>query len=126
MALVGEEVVGGIGAFVLSTCLSLIFGEIIPQSVCAKFGLTIGYHTSWIVRVLVFLFYPIGWPLAKLLDLLVGAEAFDGYSRKELTELIAFHARVSMLLFVDIVLIPHLQNGQLNNKPDGLMMEINY
>jgi metal transporter CNNM len=94
LTLLGAETIGGIGAFVLSTCLSLLFGEILPQAVCARFGLTIGFHTAWLVRALVVVFAPLGWPLSKLLDVLVGREAFEGYSRKELNELIAFHSQV--------------------------------
>ena len=33
---------GGLGAVVLSTTLIVIFGEIIPQAVCARYGLSIG------------------------------------------------------------------------------------
>ena len=40
---------GGIYAILVSTVLVLIFGEILPQSVCAKYGLEIGYFFAWCV-----------------------------------------------------------------------------
>jgi CBS domain containing-hemolysin-like protein len=33
---------GGVGAVILSTCLIVVFGEIIPQAICARHGLRIG------------------------------------------------------------------------------------
>jgi metal transporter CNNM len=41
-----QDVKGGIFAVVASSILILIFGEVIPQSVCAKHGLTIGAWSS--------------------------------------------------------------------------------
>lgn len=41
-----QEMMGGWVAVVVSTGLIVIFGEIIPQSVCAKHGLSIGAKSS--------------------------------------------------------------------------------
>ncbi len=41
-----QDVKGGWLAVLASTILIVIFGEIIPQSVCAKHGLTIGSWSS--------------------------------------------------------------------------------
>jgi metal transporter CNNM len=41
-----QEMMGGLVAIVVSTGLIVIFGEIIPQSVCAKWGLSIGARSS--------------------------------------------------------------------------------
>jgi metal transporter CNNM len=41
-----KEMMGGWVAIVVSTCLIVIFGEIIPQSLCAKWGLSIGAKSS--------------------------------------------------------------------------------
>jgi metal transporter CNNM len=42
-----REVQGGWFAVLTSTLLIVIFGEIIPQSICAKYGLSVG---SWASR----------------------------------------------------------------------------
>ena len=46
---------GGISAVLISTFLVLIFGEIIPQAVCSKYGLEIGAFFAWPVRILTYL-----------------------------------------------------------------------
>lgn len=46
------------------------------------------------VRCLIFVFYPISWPVAKLLTYLLGAHAGVVYRRTELKELVAMHAEM--------------------------------
>lgn len=41
-----KDIRGGWPAVVMSTVLIVIFGEIIPQSVCAKYGLKIGAQSA--------------------------------------------------------------------------------
>jgi metal transporter CNNM len=41
-----REMMGGLVAIMISTALIVIFGEIIPQSVCARWGLSIGARSS--------------------------------------------------------------------------------
>ena len=54
----------GAAGGILSTAFILIFGEVIPQSVCSRYGLAAGAKTADIVRLFVFLLYPIAWPPA--------------------------------------------------------------
>eukprot|EP01079_Euglenida_sp_SAG-EU17-18_P010373 gene10373-1880_t len=61
-------------AIILSVSFVLFFGEVIPQAVCQRFGLAIGGWLSWLVTLLMFLALPISWPVAKLLDLLLGSD----------------------------------------------------
>ncbi|KAH8929463.1 DUF21-domain-containing protein [Atractiella rhizophila] len=82
---------GGIQAVVASTALIVIFSEIIPQSVCTRFGLQIGAKCAFLVRFLIYLFYIIAWPVAKLLHFVLGPHSGIVYRRAELKELIALH-----------------------------------
>ncbi len=59
-------------AVLLSVTVVLIFGEVLPQAVCSRFGLVIGAYSSWFVSMLMTITYPISFPIAKLLDLLLG------------------------------------------------------
>ena len=47
--------------------------RIIPQALCTRFGMAIGYYCSPIVLALMVVFLPIGYPLSLLLDCILGA-----------------------------------------------------
>ncbi|GMK58942.1 hypothetical protein CspeluHIS016_0603840 [Cutaneotrichosporon spelunceum] len=84
-----DSVIGGGWIAILgATGLELIFGEVIPQAICNKYGLAIGATFAPFVRALVYLLYPIGKPLAMFLDHLFGAHGEGVRYRK--AELKAF------------------------------------
>ena len=59
---------GGWPAVVTSTVSIVIFGEIIPQSICVRYGLQVGALFSPFVLCLMYLMYPVAYPCALLLD----------------------------------------------------------
>eukprot|EP01134_Creolimax_fragrantissima_P008562 CFRG8562T1 len=84
-----ESVVGGgLIAVIGSTIAIVIFGEILPQSVCTRHGLAVGAHTIWITRVFVLVMFIFAYPISKILDWLLGRELGVMYSRQELKELV--------------------------------------
>ncbi len=48
--------------------------RIIPQALCTRYGLAIGYYCSPFVLLLMAVFYPIAFPIAMLLDKVLGKE----------------------------------------------------
>lgn len=87
--------VPGISQFValfLPTITVMLFGEIIPQSFCTRYGLAVGAHCVWIVRFLQLFFSPIAWPLAWILDRVLGEELGTVYSHHQLKGLIDIHS----------------------------------
>ncbi|KAH0727873.1 hypothetical protein KY290_003589 [Solanum tuberosum] len=79
------------GAILISVTLILLFGEIIPQSLCSRHGLTIGATMAPFVRVLVWICFPIAYPIGKLLDYLLGHQNSGLFRRAELKTLVHFH-----------------------------------
>ncbi|PVF97550.1 DUF21-domain-containing protein [Serendipita vermifera] len=79
---------GGLAAVLISTTM---IGEIIPQAVCAKYGLSIGAHCAPFVLLLMYIFAPIAWPIAKLLDWVLGAHDEHTYKKAELKSFLQFH-----------------------------------
>ncbi|CZT40839.1 uncharacterized protein RSE6_00503 [Rhynchosporium secalis] len=90
-----QDVKGGLFAIATSTVLIVIFGEIIPQSVCAKHGLSIGAFSSRYVIWLMYVLFPIAYPISKVLDRLLGQSYGTIFNREGLKTLVALHERLS-------------------------------
>merc|ERR1719499_1267755 len=88
---------GGILAFIISTALIVIFGEIIPQATCSRYALFIGAKTVVIVRVLMLLLSPLAYPVSLVLDYVLGPEFGNMYSNLELKKLIELHKEDDMV-----------------------------
>eukprot|EP00879_Flechtneria_rotunda_P029183 GHRR01031463.1.p1 GENE.GHRR01031463.1~~GHRR01031463.1.p1 ORF type:complete len:339 (+),score=75.40 GHRR01031463.1:449-1465(+) len=80
-----------ITAIVISVTAVLVFGEILPQAVCSRYGLAIGYYCTWLVRTLMVLTSPISYPIGKLLDFLLGSEHRALFRRGQLKALVDIH-----------------------------------
>ncbi|KAH7051068.1 hypothetical protein B0J12DRAFT_77322 [Macrophomina phaseolina] len=87
---------GGMAAVVSSTVLIVIFGEILPQSVCVRYGLPIGAWMSPIVLALMWALCPVAFPIAKLLDHLLGADPGTVYKRAGLKALVTLHKTLGL------------------------------
>ena len=71
--------------------LLVIFGEVVPQSICVRYGLPIGAWTSPLVVGLMWIMFPIAWPTAKLLDYLLGEDHGTTYKKAGLKTLVTLH-----------------------------------
>ncbi|KAG9014757.1 hypothetical protein FRB94_010604 [Tulasnella sp. JGI-2019a] len=81
--------------------------RIIPQAACARYGLAIGAKFAPFVLCLMYLFSPIAWPIAKLLDYVLGVEGPTTYKKAELRSFLQFHRN------------PNGQFGTYNKPSDG-------
>ena len=86
-----------ITAVALSTTVVLIFGEVIPQAICSRYGLAVGANCVWLVRALMALAWPIAGPIAAVLDALLGHGASALFRRAQLKALVDAHAEVEGL-----------------------------
>ncbi|KDN42403.1 DUF21-domain-containing protein [Tilletiaria anomala UBC 951] len=85
---------GGIAAVLSSTLLIVIFGEIVPQSICARHGLAIGAFCAPLVHAVMIILAPIAWPTAKLLDWCLGEEQGTTYRKAELKTFVSLHQQI--------------------------------
>ncbi|OBZ67229.1 Metal transporter CNNM4 [Grifola frondosa] len=84
LPVISEPVLGGgPESVVVSTVLIVIFSEIIPQSLCTRYGLAIGANMVWFVRILIYSMGIVSWPVAKILELVLGQHHGIMYRRAE-------------------------------------------
>ncbi|RCI03135.1 hypothetical protein CU098_011842 [Rhizopus stolonifer] len=82
---------GGVWAVLLSTALVVIFGEVLPQSICVRYGLAIGAKCSKIVLVIMYLLYPIAYPTSLILNRFLGTTRGTTYKKAGLKCLVSMH-----------------------------------
>jgi metal transporter CNNM len=89
-------------SIIVSVCLVLIFAEVIPMALCTRYGLDVGAKLSWLVHLLIWICYPVAWPLSKALDWLFGHSAGTLFKRSQLKELINMHSKHSIQTAADV------------------------
>uniref|UniRef100_A0A7N0V534 CNNM transmembrane domain-containing protein n=1 Tax=Kalanchoe fedtschenkoi TaxID=63787 RepID=A0A7N0V534_KALFE len=78
-------------AILISVTLILMFGEILPQAICTRYGMTVGARMAPFVRILLMLFFPIAYPISKVLDWMLGKGHAALLRRAELKTFVDFH-----------------------------------
>ncbi|KAG9066939.1 hypothetical protein KI688_012851 [Linnemannia hyalina] len=86
-----SELGGGVFAILISTLLIVVFGEIIPQAACARYGLAIGSYCAKPMLVFMYIMSPVSYPIAMLLDKWLGVHHGTTYRRTELKTLVSLH-----------------------------------
>lgn len=97
IALFLDNIASGVVAGLVATGLILIFGEIVPQASFARYALVVGGKTVWLVKIIIFILYPLCAPIAWVLDKVLGDEMPTIYSKRELIEIIEEHEDMQRL-----------------------------
>lgn len=81
----------GVLAGLIATALIVIFGEILPQSLFSRYAMHLGAKVVPIIYIFHIVLFPITWPLALMLDKMLGGELPTIYSKRELKLLLEEH-----------------------------------
>ena len=95
LALLSGSVLAGVSAFLFSTVIITVVGEIIPQAYFSRHAIRIAAQLSPIVRFYQVVLYPVAKPTALVLDRWLGSEAIPFYGEQDLRELVKLHMKTS-------------------------------
>ncbi len=91
LTLLSNSVMAGLGAFLFSTIIITLFGEIFPQAFFSRKALSIGARLAPVLRTYQLLLFPVAKPVAMLLDAWLGKEGVDFLRERGIREMIRQH-----------------------------------
>lgn len=91
LSIVSSSIFGGLVGLFSSTFVILYMGEIIPQSICHRYGLIIGAYSIPMVKVLMALTAILSYPTSVVLDYFLGGEPATRYNKSQLRSLLNMH-----------------------------------
>ncbi len=91
LTLLSNSVMAGAIAFVFSTFVITLFGEIAPQAYFSRHALRMASALAPLLRFYQILLWPLAKPSAKVLDLWLGKEAVQFFRENEIEEIIRMH-----------------------------------
>jgi len=91
LALLSNSVMTGVVAFLFSTVLITLLGEIMPQAYFSRHAMRMGSLLAPLIRLYQFILYPVARPSALLLDLWLGEESIKYFRERDLHTVIKKH-----------------------------------
>ena len=93
LTLLSNSVMAGMVAFVFSTFIITLFGEITPQAYFSRNALRMASALAPVLRFYQLLLWPLARPTAWLLDLWLGKEAVQFFRENQIEEMLRMHIR---------------------------------
>jgi metal transporter CNNM len=95
LALLSGSVMAGVVAFLFSTVLITIVGEIVPQAYFSRHALRMASLLTPVIRTYQSVLFPVARPTALLLDLWLGKEAIVYFEERDLRDILKMHTQSS-------------------------------
>jgi len=134
LALLSGSVMSGVLAFLFSTVLITIIGEIVPQAYFSRHALKMASLLTPIIRFYQIVLFPLAKPTALLLDKWLGVEVINYFKEEDLQELVKIHVASSqtdigriegrgVLNFLNIDDLPISAEGEIIDQKSIIMLE---
>jgi len=91
LTLLSDSILAGVSAFIFSTVVITLVGEIMPQAYFSRNALRMASLLGPLLRFYQFLLYPVAKPSAKMLDWWLGKEGVQYFREQDLMEVIRKH-----------------------------------
>ncbi len=91
LALLSDSVMSGVAAFLFSTVLITLIGEIVPQAYFSRNALRMAALLAPVLRFYMIVLYPCARPTGRLLDAWLGPEGPQLFRERDLREVIRKH-----------------------------------
>jgi len=95
LTLLADSILTGVAAFVFSTVVLTLFGEIFPQAYFSRRAVRVVAICAPVLRLYQWLLFPVAKPTGWLLDRLVGPECITFFRERDFRELIRKHVEAS-------------------------------
>jgi metal transporter CNNM len=66
------EAEGNISGFFISTSLTLVFGEMLPQAICNRYGVQTGSYTRYLLYFFYYALFLVSFPVATIIGRILG------------------------------------------------------
>lgn len=93
LTLLADSVMTGVLAFLFSTVVITIAGEIVPQAYFSRHALRVAALLAPVLRFYQVVLWPVAWTTGRLLDAWVGPEGVPWFRERELRAVLQHHAR---------------------------------
>ena len=93
LSILMADLTSGLAGFLISTLSIVVFGEIVPQSVCSRHPLAIGSACIPLVYFFVVVTFFVSYPTSLLLDYALGQDMGTVYSRNQLKGMLEMYAK---------------------------------
>lgn len=135
LTLLSDSVLAGISAFVFSTVVITIVGEILPQAYFSRNALRMASLLLPILKFYLFILYPVAKPMALILDWWIGPESIQYFRERDFRELIRRHIEASeaeidqieglgALNFLAIDDVPVIHEGELVSEQSIIQLPV--
>ncbi len=91
LAMLSDSVLSGVSAFLFSTIVITLLGEIAPQAYFCRNALRIAARLTPVLRFYLWVLYPVAKPTSMILDRWLGQEGLTYYRERDLREVIRKH-----------------------------------